>query len=452
MLGRLGFVGRIMAIVLLALLALTTLSATLAFLRNRQPADAIDWAALPARAAAVVELLEHGDAQQRALILKAVNSEAVLTSIVLQRPAAEPGAQRLPWVEWIVQQFLKEVGTRDVIAVLEPVRLSGRSWRDFRFGQVRLFAREPLKVAIALHGGGWVVFETRVEISPNVLGFPPGFMIGIFGALVGMAALLAIAREAKPLRDLAVSVSKFAGTAVPQPVEPRGAPEVAALIASINDMQTRTAALLKGRTILLGAISHDLKTFITRLRLRVEAMPTAEQRAKATRDLEGMTALIDDGLAVARGGMVSGRREVLELRMLLADDIADRPGSRIGFAKHLPAIPARLFGDPTALRRLFDNLIGNAVQHGTTVQICMQQDWQHIIVLIDDDGPGIPEAERAAVFEPFYRLDRSRSSATGGSGLGLAIARQIVEAHAGSIGIDASPLGGTRIIVRLPAA
>jgi two-component system, OmpR family, osmolarity sensor histidine kinase EnvZ len=451
MLRRLGFTGRLIAIVLLSFLILLAAMSLLSSALNWQRAETDGWAVLPERAAAVVELLDHADAAQRALILKAINSESVVAQLTDQRPFQETMGPRLPAVEWIIGQFLHSVGSREVIAMVERAQEHG--WRDFKLGQLRWFAREPLRVAIALKGERWIVFETRVDISPSVLGIPPGFVIGIVGTLVGLAALVAIAREAKPLEDLSASVSRFAKDATPHPVRARGAAELAVLIDSVNTMQDRIAALLKGRTMLLGAISHDLKTFVTRLRLRVENIEDDVQRGKAIRDLDDVTTMIDDALTVAKGGAVSERRETVDLGALLKADIEDRPvhpDRMIGFKTDRDARAVRVACDPAAIRRVFDNVVGNAMRHASVVQAHVVRDGAFAVVAIDDNGPGIPVAERLAVFEPFYRLDVSRSRETGGSGLGLAIAKQIVDAHEGRIHISDSALGGARVVIQLP--
>ena len=189
-----------------------------------------------------------------------------------------------------------------------------------------------------------MVLETRGDIAGRVWGVPPGFVIGALGALVGVAAIIAITREARPLRRLATSVARFAESAVPDPVESRGAPEIRRLITAVNDMQERIAGLVKGRTILLGAISHDLKTFLTRLRLRVERIPDSEQQARAASDLDDMTALIEDALALARGAAVSDRREEVDVADLLSQQIAGRKDARV----HLHCAisePANVRGD-----------------------------------------------------------------------------------------------------------
>ena len=450
MLGRLDFGGRLVAIALLSSLAIAAALGLIGSFLQWQRVETDGWVSLPQRAAAFVALMDGADETRQALLLQAFNSESVAVSRVPQRPVISTASPRLPAVEWLVGQFMPAGRKHEVIAIKREVEPT--FWNSFRLGQLRAFAREPLQVSVSLNDEHWVVFETRVDISPSVLGFPPGLVIGTIGALVGIFALLAIAREAQPLRDLASAVSAFGADARPRTVEPRGAPEFKALIGSVNEMQSRMAALFKGRTMMLGAVSHDLKTYITRLRLRVEAMPDEESHAKATRDLDDMTALIDDALAIAKGGTISDRCQRVDIAALLASDLPERPSVTLRRTSTASKGAPVIDGDPAALRRLFDNVLNNACQYATHVAVTVNVRNGHVLVSVDDNGPGIPETERLAVFEPFYRLDQSRSRSTGGSGLGLAIAKQIANAHGGTISIDASPMGGARATIELPKA
>jgi signal transduction histidine kinase len=448
-LSRLGFTGRLMAIVLLALLAVVAISTGLAYVARKRGAIEANPMLLPERAAAIVEVLESTPPERRETTLNALSSEALSVSYRDRPPPPDPGMQRLPAVERVIGQYFLEVGGREVIALLAPEGVP--RWRQLRLGQYWLASREPLKVAIGLSTGGYAVLESRGDIGPRIWGLPPGFLIGALGALVGLAAIVAIMREARPLRRLSGSIARFGASAVPDPVEVRGAPEIRRLIGAVNEMQERIAGLVKGRTILLGAISHDLKTFLTRLRLRVEKIPDAEQQARAARDLDDMTALIEDALALARGASVSERRGEVDIAALIAREIADRKDARLTLAD-IASEKAVVRGDFVALRRLFANLLDNALRYGTAAEVALERGGSEIVVLIDDNGPGIPALERSAVFEPFYRVEPSRSRETGGAGLGLAIARAIVEAHGGRISADAAPRGGARIRVVLPCA
>jgi len=448
-LGRLGFTGRIMAIVLLALFAMVALGAGLGYVARKRGAVDPTALLLPERAAAIVEVLEHTPPERRESALKALSSETLLVSFRKGPPPPDPRMRRLPVIERAIAPYFAEVGGREVIAMLAPEALP--RWRQLHVGQYWLASREPLKVAIGLSTGGYAILETRGDIVRRIWGVPPGFLIGVLGALVGLAAIIAITREARPLRRLAGSVARFADSAVPDPVEARGAPEIRRLIGAVNDMQERIAGLVKGRTILLGAISHDLKTFLTRLRLRVEQIPDAEQQARAASDLDDMTALIEDALALSRGAAVSERREEVDVANLLARQVADRKDARLNL-RSANRGPANVRGDAVALRRLFANLLDNALRYGASAEVTLERSGAEIVVTVDDDGPGIPALERTAVFEPFYRTDPSRSRETGGAGLGLAIARAIVEAHGGRISADAAPKGGARINLVLPSA
>jgi len=447
-LGRLGFSGRLMAIVLLALLAMVAIGTGLGYVARTRGAVDSTAMLLPERAAAIVEVLETTPPERRVTALKALSADTLVVSYQDRPPSPDARMQRLPAVEHAIAQYFIEVGGREVIALLAPEAIP--RWRQLRLGQYWLASREPLKIAIGLSTGGYAVLESRGDIAPRIWGMPPGFTIGVLGALVGLTAIIAIMREARPLRRLAASVARFAGSAAPDPVEPRGAPEIRRLIGAVNDMQERIAGLVKGRTVLLGAISHDLKTFLTRLRLRVEKITEPEQQARAVRDLDDMTALIEDALALARGVSVSERREEIDVAELIRQQLADRKEARLSLG-NVPSRPMRVRGDAVALRRLFANLIDNALRFGKAAEVAIEASGPEIIVVIDDDGPGIPELERSAVFEPFYRAEPSRSRETGGAGLGLAIARAIVEAHGGRIGVDTSPAGGARVRVVLPA-
>jgi two-component system, OmpR family, osmolarity sensor histidine kinase EnvZ len=444
MLGRLGFTGRLMAITMLALLALWALGAGLSYVTQAPRWLPHRTLAIPGQMVAIVELLEASSPAQQATILTAVNSDVLTVSISAQRPAVQSSVQRLPAVEWYAKRYADVLGGREVIATVDRADVS--HWRDLPWRDYWRYAIRPLQVSVLLRNGSYATFETRGEISRRLLGLPPGFWLGTLGSLIGIAALIAIWREAGPLKELSQAMAGFSQDGQPMPVAARGAPEIRKLITAVNGMQERIAALLKGRTVLLGAVSHDLKTYITRLRLRCETIPEEEQRGRAERDLTEMTSLLDGALAVARGGSAPRHDKTVDLAALLRG-VADTPGIELADPA---ARPLNVNGDVVALRRLVDNLTANALRFAGRCQLSLRRDGNCVQMLVDDDGDGIPESERQLVFEPFYRLETSRSRSTGGSGLGLAIAKQITEAHGGSIAIEASPLGGARFRVTLP--
>lgn len=449
LLGRLSFLGRIVLIVLALFVALAAIGLVLSIAGRERRETGAERFPVPAQAAAIVELLDSTPAAEHARVLKAVSSDTFRVRITDTPEADILTGVRMPGVEWLVGQYLETMTDRDVLAFRkgpEPARPIVRL-----FERLTGERRSSIAIAVALRGGRYAIFEVRGDANRRVFGIPVGLGIGLFGCLFAVIAMWAIAREARPLRELARSLTGFAEDGVPREIRPRGAPEIRRLIAAINDMQGRISALIKGRTMLLGAVSHDLKTYITRLRLRAEMIENEDQRTRAERDLDDMTALIDDALSVARGTTVSDRRERFDLASLVADEIARRQDHAIAFSSCAPA-GTPIHGDPVAIRRVIGNLLDNACRHGTRCCVGLHSEDGMITVTIDDDGPGIPEAEREAVLEPFYRLERSRSRTTGGSGLGLAIARQIAEAHGGMIRLGTSKLGGLRAELRLPAA
>jgi signal transduction histidine kinase len=445
--ARLGFFGRVMVIILLMLFALGGMNtARLLFQKEAKKSDEARFP-LPGQAAAIVELLDALPQDKREQLIQAVGNEQFQVRIIETLPPPPPQDERLPGIEWLVSQYLESSPDREVRAV--DMETGGRDLLRRIVDRTSPLSQRRLSIAIALERGGYALFDIG-EASPHRLfGIPVGFWFGVFGVLVAILALWAIAREARPLRQLAASVEGFGDDGQPRPVALRGAPEIKRLIGAVNAMEERISALIKGRTILLGAVSHDLKTYITRLQLRVEALPTEAEQTKAAADLDGMTRLIDDSIAIAQGASQGERRERIDLGRLLADEIAVRDDARLSI--EIVGGPHELLGDETGLHRLFGNLIDNALRYGGRAAVQLSAQNGALRVTVDDEGEGIPEAERAAVFEPFFRLDTSRSATSGGSGLGLTIARQIVEEHGGRIAIGATPRGGARILVSLPS-
>lgn len=449
MFRRIGFIGRMMLIVLALLLAVAVIGITLSLVARERRETGDERFPVAAQAAGIIELIEATAAPARANVLKAVSTERFVVRIVDRLPEDRIQGVRLPGVEWLVGQYLGTLPDREIVAL--RIDRDGAPVLTRVLDRLQGDRRQNVSIAVALRGGGYVLFDLKGGGTLRVFGIPVGFWIGLFGSLFAAVALWAIAREARPLSELAAAVERFSHGGEPQLVAPRGAPELRHLVAATNDMQGRIASLLKGRTMLLGAISHDLKTYITRLRLRAESIEPEDARERTTRDLDEMTALIDNALAVARGATVSDRKERLDLAALATDEVTRRQDSRVELGARHRATGVIVEGDGLALRRAAANLIDNACQHGKRCRVSVQKRDDVAVLSVEDDGPGIPESERGAVFEPFYRIEPSRSRATGGSGLGLAIARQIIEAHSGTIAIDTSELGGAAVIVNLPA-
>ncbi len=444
-LGRLGLFGRLVGIVLLLLVALAALGLGIAF-AVRDGNEAVRGVPLPGQIAAIAALLETAGPELRPAALAAVQTRQLRVTLRPDWPAPLAAGGAMPGLEWLIVRHMAE---RRPVRAVSAETGPPRGLTTLPRPRLRRWLRD-VDIGVALASGEIAHFEVRATTPNRLFGVPVGFWIGSFGFLFAAIAVWAIAREARPLARLAASVEAFGRDGRPRPVEGRGAAEIRRLVAAVNAMQARIAALIRARSVLLGAVSHDLKTFITRLRLRVEALEPEAARERAEADLDAMTRLIEDALAVARGADHASARAPVDLAALLAEEVAARPGAPVALAR--PEGPALVAGDAVGLRRLFANLIENALRYGHRAEVALARGPGAVTVVVDDDGPGIPEAERDAVFEPFYRLEGSRSRETGGSGLGLAIVRQIAEGHGGTVELTDAPSGGARFRVRLPAA
>jgi signal transduction histidine kinase len=230
------------------------------------------------------------------------------------------------------------------------------------------------------------------------------------------------------------------------------APEIRALIAAFNRLQSRLATLLRSRMAMLGGISHDVRSFATRLRLRVDQMPEGAERERAIADISDMIRLLDDALLASRAGAGELDEELVEVDQVVSEEVEDRreQGAVIHWRPPVTGEQSVVLGDRLAIRRIIANLIDNALNYGKAAQITLKGDGTTLLLIVDDQGPGIPPDQREAMLEPFVRMESSRNRRTGGAGLGLAVVRNLVEAHRGTIAIETAPTDGARVKVGLP--
>jgi len=313
-------------------------------------------------------------------------------------------------------------------------------------------SREPVRVYVRLTPGEWLVAEVRGDLLPRFLGLPTGFWVGVVGLLLASGVLIAILREGRAVERIAESVEAFAATGVPQPIANGGSPEIASLGRRVQRMQEQVATLLAERNAMLGAVAHDIKTYVQRLKLRLEVLDIPDQVQKAGRDLDAMDRLVEDALLVALHANPLTSRETIDLSALVAHEVeaAKLAGGEVTLDRN-GAAPVLVAGDRSALSRAVSNIIGNALRYGKRARVSLRQSRGLATIMVDDDGPGIPAHERRDVFKAFHRAESSRSRSTGGTGLGLAIAHGIVERqHGGGIDITDAPSGGARVSVYLP--
>jgi signal transduction histidine kinase len=311
-------------------------------------------------------------------------------------------------------------------------------------GMVRRGHPPMARVAVHLDDGSWLNFVAETP-SEEPLWRPRFFGPLTVGFLVVLAlSVLAVRRAAKPLALLAAAAQRLGRDVTAPPVPISGPREVRAAALAFNEMQTRLRRFIEDRTQMIAAISHDLRTPITRLKLRAEFVDDDEQRIKMLSDLDEMEAMIASTLAFARDDAAREVRRSLDLAELL-EVMCDEFGARYQGPSNVT-----ISAGVSALKRAFANLLENARKYGGGAEVVLDANEQQVTVLVQDNGPGIPDIEMERVFAPFYRLENSRNRDTGGTGLGLSVARSAIRAHGGDISLTNRPEGGLCVTVILP--
>lgn len=286
--------------------------------------------------------------------------------------------------------------------------------------------------------------------TPRIPGAPQTVLVVWLIAAVALAtAVLLVRWISRPLAQFAEAANGFYTTGKVATVPETGPYEVAVLARAFNDLQDRLARSVEDRTQALAAVSHDLKTPITRLRLRAEEIESNPLARSITQDLDEMERMIDQTLSYLRGDRSDETLRQVDLVAILetvTDDLIDQ-GAAVTFAGPRSAVVS---GRRLGLKRAFANLVGNAIKYGGTARVSVAEHSGRVTVTIDDDGEGIAPADRERVLLPFVRLESSRNNATGGFGLGLTIAAAVIDGHDGTLTFDTAPSGGLRVSVSLP--
>ncbi|KJS38335.1 MAG: hypothetical protein VR70_10270, partial [Rhodospirillaceae bacterium BRH_c57] len=264
-----------------------------------------------------------------------------------------------------------------------------------------------------------------------------------------VAAIWAARRLARPLRHMALAADRLGRDVTAPPLPEEGPEEVRRAAEAFNRMQSRLRRLVEDRMQMLAAISHDLRTPITLLRLRAEFMQDKTEQAKTLQTLDEMAEMVNSLLAFAREEAAEEEMRVVDLAALVETvcvDLADT-GAKVTcrLAEPLP-MSCRV----SAVRRAVTNLVSNAVRHGGEASVAVETTPGQVRIIVEDEGPGIPEGELEQVFRPFYRVERSRNRDTGGVGLGLAVVRSVARQHGGDAFVKNRPDRGLRAIMALP--
>ncbi len=309
--------------------------------------------------------------------------------------------------------------------------------------------RHMMLVSVRLDDGSWINFSSTTVRAAQHADWSVMAVTICFGVAIVVVAVLLLRWATRPLRDLALAAERFSLDQTPQPLSETGPAEVRRAARAFNTMRERIQHLVSERTQALAAVSHDLRTPITRLRLRSELMEDAATRDLVDADLAEMESMINSTLEFLRGGLSSEAIRPIDIVSVIetiVDDHAD-----LGQAVSLNGVGhGRVLGRLLSLKRVFWNIIGNALKYGGHVSVVIAETPAGLVITVEDDGPGIPDGDMERVFQPFIRLEESRGRETGGSGLGLTIARAVISAHGGDISLANRPEGGLRVTISLP--
>lgn len=294
----------------------------------------------------------------------------------------------------------------------------------------------------------------RISVVPPGMQRPENanYLFGILLFLVSTVVLAYwIARTTvRPLDNLASAALQLGKDINQAPLPVEGAAEIRKASAALNTMQRMIRDHIKQRTVMLAAITHDLQTPLTRMRFRLEKVKDEELKEQLLGDLAAVLSMVREGLDLARSTDSVEPTQAMDLDSLLYSVCHDaiEAGQPVTVQGHSRSA---LVGRPEALRRCLTNLIDNAVKYGQEVEVTIERISDQAHVRIRDRGPGIEAAELERVFDPFYRIESSRSRKSGGTGLGLAIARNIAMQHRGDVSLTNRPEGGLEVLLVLPA-
>lgn len=365
-----------------------------------------------------------------------------------------PTTRLRPDVAERARELLLEAGieVREVQAAEVPARLfrvqimgGGRGPRQAETGAQRM----AMVVSAQLPSGRWVTAAAPFPARDSrVIGWLLFQTLLLYG-IVLLPVLWIVGRLARPLVELRAAAESFSTSAPVQPVVEQGPEDIRELITAFNGMRTRIVSMLDEKDRMLGAIGHDLRTPLASLRVRTELVDDEAERDRMAETIDDMNRTLDDILSLARLGRPSEAETRVDLPALvdsviedfrdLGADVTLEDSDRI-------AVPMR----QNLMKRALRNLIENAVKYGDRARVRIARSDGGVVVEIDDEGPGIAADNIERMFEPFTRLDASRSRETGGVGLGLALARAIVSGHGGRLTLANREGGGLRATLWLP--
>lgn len=398
----------------------------------------------------VAQVLSDAGPQARGKLAAAVSSSVLTVEIkppgeASLEPAAREHMQDLPEFA----DYKAALGER-----LISIRRLDLAENGARRPRLLAGAIDPIEFRVRLNDGATARLETKTPFVVTLFGLPAGVGAGLVGTLFALAAFILLHREIRPLTRLAAAVDRMdpSGERVLLTNIASRTPETIALVKAFERLQNRLQSMIRSRFALISGVQHDVRSFATRLRLRIDHISDPAEREKAVHDIADMITLLDNALLTARAGVGALDEELLNLVALVEQETIGLGAS--GWNVTLKSLPQDreilVVADRLAVRRTVANIVDNAVKYGQIASVSLEERDNTAIILVEDGGPGFAESEIDLLLEPFVRAEPSRARETGGAGLGLAVVRSLVEAQGGTIIIGNRLEGGARVELRFP--
>ena len=418
------------------------------------------------RIADIVRLLDASAPAERARLARVLDSPPLRIALDAPPPAPPGNAELAEQAEEFTSELERALGGGFPLAVtvtdaaprgapgpgygMGPGMMGGRPFGLGYYGPaMHRLGGISFVAQVTLNDGTRVTFDARQPPESVSWSYRLLLSLAVLLAAVIALTLVAVRWVTRPLKTLAAAAETLGEDINRPPLDEAGPLEVSRAARAFNTMQRKLARFIADRTQIFTAMSHDLKTPITRLRLRAELLEDAELRAKFEKDLQEMEAMVSAALDFMRGIDRSAPAQPLDVMALVESLQADAHEAG-GAVRIEGAALAPYPGHAAALKRCLGNLVDNALKYGRTATIVVEDSATGLVIRVRDEGPGIAVDDLERVFEPFQRLEGSRNRATGGSGLGLTIARGIAQAHGGTLVLANRAAGGLEAVLTLP--
>ncbi|MBN9021123.1 MAG: HAMP domain-containing protein [Rhizobiales bacterium] len=427
-----GLFARSLIIIIAPVVLLQALVAFVFMEEHWQQVTARLSAAVVADIAAVVDLIERNPDEASLDDVARIAKRRLGLNIAILPPGPLPPAAPKPFFDLLDRNFSRAL-TKEI----------GKPFWIDTVGRSNL-----IEIRIQLADHVLRVFARRSQTyASNSLIFI-SWMVGTSLVLLAIAIIF-LRNQIRPILRLAHAVDDFGKGRAVEDFPPRGAREVRAATVAFRDMRERVDRQIEQRTEMLAGVSHDLRTILTRFRLQLALIEDAVDVDPMKKDIDDMNRMLEGYLAFARGDAGEATEET-DIDVMLRELAAEAKITGHETVMHFTGDPIVKLR-PQGFKRCLMNLVKNACRHGRRVVVTGIHEHGFLTIFVDDDGPGIPLAEREDVFKPFYRGDQARNIDESGTGLGLSIARDVARSHGGDIRLDTSPMGGLRVSVTIPA-